>query len=1486
MGLKLSLTTGTGKDTMVNVVTAPDTAVGAVAEQLFRSDPARGGLPVPQEPTLVVTPRSFGREAAARSVDRDTDLASSGIRSGDHVAIVPAANAFVAAAASAVATVTVVEGADAGRSFPLQAGSHVIGRDADVSVQLSDPLASKRHARIIVGDSIEVVDMGSTNGVMLGDAFVTRATLIPGDRIVIGDTALEITRVAAAVEQSVPTTPTVPFTRSPKVVPPLPSEQVELPQPPGMPKPRRFPGISLVAPILLGTVMFLVTHRVISLLFIAMAPMMMMGNWWDSRRVQRKELGEKSIEFDEALAVAHKEIDGLHDREREIRFERSPSLVDLQQAAAQLSNLLWTRRPEHDGFLQVRVGIGDAPSLIEIEVPSRGESYPGFWERLLEARDTARLVKDVPIVADLRSTGNLGISGEAGLGQAVARGVVAQIACLHSPLEVVVAALVSPSSAGNWKWLWWLPHTSSPVSPIGVDHLADSRAGSSRLLTALEEIVAQRSGADIGNVVPLPRNLESNDPPEAPKLPAVIVVVEDDAVADRNRLIRLAEKGPDVNVHIVWVASRASQVPAACRSFVDASDAGSGLVGHVRRGGFDAPVSLEPLTVDEATDIARRLACIEDVGIVVNDSADVPPAVSYLELHGFDSLEPGHHEQRWRRDVAAAPGSKRPFSLRALVGHSGDAPFYLDLKTQGPHALVGGTTGAGKSEFLQSWILAMAAAYGPDRVTFLFVDYKGGSAFAECVQLPHSVGLVTDLTPQLVDRALTSLRAELHYRERLLSAKGAKDLETLDKTGDPETPPSLVIVIDEFAALVQEVPDFVDGVVDIAQRGRSLGLHLIMATQRPAGVIKDNLRANTNMRIALRMADEADSTDILGVRDAAHVDPSLPGRALARTGPGRVSTFQASYAGAHSTPDAGPPPITVHEQGMGMIAAWTVPETDRVVREEGEPDAARVVQAMRQAMNLVDIPAPRRPWLDELAPAYDLRELVKAGGQGIVFGVMDEPQRQAQGPAIFEPDTDGNMVFYGASGSGKSAALRTVAIAATLTRDIAPVHIYGVDAGSGGLEILQPMPNVGDIVHMDDVERVTRMMRTLASLVDERASRYSAARASSLTEYRTIAEARGEARVFLLIDAYGAFQNEYMNELGRAAAFRDFQAVLSEGRAVGVHVVMSADRPGALHSGIQAQVSRVIALRLVDDNQYSFLGLKRMSLPADAPAGRALDPSKGRELQVAILGKASAVAEQARHIETLAAQMPDRDEWKASPVPRMPSAVDGATLPDEIDGNPVLGIEEASLAPVGVNLDRALMIAGQGGSGRSTTLAWLSESIKRAYPLQRQVLLTLRRSNLPQRETWHATATSVAAIAELLDKMSGDISLQADGDSRIVLMIEGVNDFNGTSVDMQLTTALKELKRNGHVVVGEAETTGWTSGMVLNEIKSVRRGLLLQPEQQDGSLLMGVAMPRMNRAAMPPGRAAFVENGRFSMVQIPMPHGEFSPDSGAGPWRN
>ncbi len=1478
MSLKISTTRGDGTMAVLFVSAGADTTVREVAEFVLGADPSRNAAMSPADATLEVVARSSGAVAGGRVVDPDTDMASSGIRSGDHVEVVSAATATQADASGPVATVTVVSGADVGATFALRAGSNVIGRDPDVAVHLTDPLASKRHARIIAGDTLEIADMGSTNGVLLDDTFVTRATLLSGDRVSIGDTVLEIAVAHRSVE-AIPTTPSVQFTRSPRVVPPLPDDVHELPEPPTKPQPRSFPRVALVAPVVLGLSMYLVTGRLLSLIFVAMSPIMIVGGFFDNRFNQRKQSAAKLEEFRADAAAADRRLSEAQERERQVRLAHAPSAEEVVGAVRTLGPLLWTHRTEHEAFLTVRLGLGTVPSSLELTKPSPRDAVADSWDVVDELAARFATIDRVPVTVNLRTSGGLGIVGDEDAGTALARSVMAQVAGLHSPMECVVAAFVSPTQSARWQWLEWLPHTSSPMSPIESDHVVRTRAGAQALLGGLEAIVAARTRTDIGTYVAQPRGREKSTggDDETPTTPSVVVLVEDAAPADRRRLIRLAEKGADVNVHLIWVAPTRGALPAACRSFVEWGTDGNATVGHVRRGGSDDPVQCETLSVDVAADVARRLACVEDVGAVVDGNADVPPSVSYLELHGFEALEPGHHEQRWRRDASS---TGKLFSLRALVGHAGDEPFYLDLKAQGPHALVGGTTGAGKSEFLQSWILGMAAAYSPERVTFLYVDYKGGSAFADCVKLPHSVGLVTDLTPHLVDRALASLRAELHYRERLLAAHGAKDLETLAKQGEGNAPPSLVIVIDEFAALVQEVPAFVDGVVDVAQRGRSLGLHLIMATQRPAGVIKDNLRANTNLRIALRMADEADSADILGVPTAAHMDPGLPGRAMARMGPGRLATFQSAYAGAHSVPGGNRAAIQARELAMGAGGAWELPRDARAVTADGEPDAGRVVTALSGASGLLEIPAPRRPWLDELAETYSLSDVSKSADGALAFGLVDDPSRQAQYPAVHHPDRDGNLVVFGGSGSGKSTTLRSLAIGATLARDIAPVHIYGLDAASGGLDMLRPLPNVADVVDADDDERVGRMLRRLAGIVEERTQLFSGARAADLTEYRAVSGDRGMPRILLLVDGYGTFQAEYMHDVPRQGSFNAFRDILTEGRAAGVHVALSVDRVGAMHTSIQSLVSRSIVLRMNDENQYGMLGLRTTGFTPQSPAGRAIDLATRQEMQIAVLGGVGRLNEQARQVERLAEKIPSRPEWRAEPIPRMPSVVDAAQMPPTVDGLPVLGIDSATLAPRGFGIDRSFMIAGSAGSGRSSAVAWLATAIRRAQPERPIVLLSQRRSTNTDLSAWSSAFVGPQAAERLAAEMGATLEKAAEGDDGVVVVVENVQDFGASMSDGAIVQLLKGARRNGHVVIGEADTQGWTTGQVVSDLKGTRRGLILAPEGPEVQMLFGASGPRLNRALTPPGRGFWIESGKVSVVQIPWVNGEFSPNSG------
>jgi S-DNA-T family DNA segregation ATPase FtsK/SpoIIIE len=931
-------------------------------------------------------------------------------------------------------------------------------------------------------------------------------------------------------------------------------------------------------------------------------------------------------------------------------------------------------------------------------------------------------------------------------------------------------------------------------------------------------------------------------------------------------------------VHVLWVAGSQERLPGACRTFLTVDDGtGSVAAGFVQQGAQVAPVVCETLDGAAAVSASRALAPVSDAGVRIEDDSDLPRSIAFLSLVGPDLAgDPGAVLERWRESESIVqrgsgkPLRRRNLSLRAVVGQAAGEPLTLDLRGQGPHALVGGTTGAGKSEFLQSWVLGMATGYSPDTLTFLFVDYKGGAAFAECISLPHSVGMVTDLSPHLVRRALTSLNAELRYREHILNAKKAKDLLELQRRGDPEAPPSLVIVVDEFAALVQEVPEFVDGVVNVAQRGRSLGLHLILATQRPAGVIKDNLRANTNLRVALRMADEADSVDVLGSQLAADFSPDIPGRGAAKTGPGRITGFQTGYVGGWTGQGPEQAQLELRELAFGAGRVWEEPsQQGRAANTDlGPTDIARLVTTVSEASWRAQLPEPRRPWLPELAATYDLQFLRQRSDHKLTLGVLDDPERQEQRTVYFQPDADGNLAVYGTGGSGKSTLLRTLAIAAGITPRSGPCQVYGLDFGAAGLRMLEGLPHVGSIISGDDGERVVRLIKYLRELVEERAVQYAAARAGSITEYRQLTGRNDEPRVLVLLDGLAAFRAEY-EFAGRQSHFTAFTQIAADGRQVGVHLVVSADRPATVPSALGSTIQRRVVLRLADESDYLMLDTGTDVLDASSPPGRGV--LDGNDLQVAVFGGAANVAQQAKAIDKLAVTLRSRGTVPVPEIRRLPEVVRIAELtagdcvrPDRL----VVGMADDTLGPVSIEANGVFLIAGPPGSGRTTTLGALSAGVARLRPGADRYYLGNRRSPLPRQIRWTDTADTPDQVSDLAAKLVATLPSATPA----LVVIEGLTDFLSSPAEMALQELVKVIKVSDHLLVADSETSTLTSSWPLVQaVRSARRGFALQPDQAEGDAIFRTSFPRISRAEFPPGRGLLVEGGKMRKVQIALP---------------
>jgi S-DNA-T family DNA segregation ATPase FtsK/SpoIIIE len=1474
MQLKFILRRDDGSRAQVAVTADATASVLDLATALATGDPeyrparVQGGL------TLKLEQAAFDNGSQGRVLDPARSLIESGMRSGSTVSIAAApAGLPRSRRGRSVAVLRVLEGPDAGREFSLPRGNSVIGRGGRSDVQLKDHGIADVHAAITVGESVEIANLAGPSGVLIAGRPVQRAVVGSSDVVKLAGTTMAIlptVRTGAAQSDSV----AIEFNRSPRVVARFGRRKFAIPKPPQLPDPAHFPVVSMVLPVVLGLGMLVVTRSLLSILFIALSPLLMLGMYFDTKYQSKKKYDADVRRFADAQRQLAADLTAAQQVERAVRRGENPALSEVVEAIHRLGALLWTHRPEHPEFLTVRIGLGDAPSRCHIEPPRDNDAEPKYLQQLTALREQFAQIDDVPVVADLRECGALGVCGPRGVVDGVARGIVMQLIGLHSPAELTITAFASQHSRSSWEWLEWLPHAGSAYSPLSGNHLTDSENGGIALLSRLENLVKARavqaqSGpeSDFGVIT----EDRASDTRASPVLPAVIVLVDDTAPIDRSRLTRLAERGASVGVHVIWVATQITSLPAACRTFVLIENAQSGsTVGEVRYGRHSFPVACDAIDVADARQVALLLAPVVDVGAAVEDETDLPRSVSYLSLSGTGIASDASAVARlWMsndsvipRDGSVKKPSSKPGALGALIGSTGVQDFYLDLREHGPHALVGGTTGSGKSEFLQSWMIGMATANSPDRLTFLLVDYKGGTAFAECAELPHTVGLVTDLSPHLVRRALTSLGAEIKRREELLNAKRAKDLVSLEQSGDPDAPPALVIVVDEFAALATEVPEFVDGVIDVAQRGRSLGLHLILATQRPAGVIKDNLRANTNLRIALRLNDVDDSLDVVGDPLAAHFPPEIPGRAVAKTGPGRLTTFQSGYVGGWTDDQPDIVPIDIWEFVFGRRRPWNTQMANTARPASGPTDIARIVSNVRAASDQLRIVSPRKPWLPPLGNTYALESISVPPGC-IALGRLDQPARQQQPAATYDPD-QGNLAIIGTSGSGKSTALRTIAISAALDT-MGPTHVYGLDFASGGLRMLESLPHVGAIIDGEDDERIGRVLRRLVATLDERSRTFSRANVSSLAGYRQSADI-AEPRILLIVDGIGAFRDAY-EHAGHSAYFAMFNQIVSEGRGLGIHVILAGDRPGALSTSLASMMQYRLTFRLASDDDYMLMGERSDILSVNSPAGRGI--MAGNEVQIAVYGGEDSMAAQARMIGELATAMRGRGTAAPEPVERLSDHIELYTLPPTVQGQPTIGVADQTLAPIGIAARGLLMLTGPPGSGRTTALVTLAQAVRRADPQTRIVHLGPVHSAIAKHEVFSDSAVGSADVIDLVGRLAANVAFGVDN---LMVVIESITEFTNTESESDLAALIKSLAGTAAFVVGESEVSTWGQAWTLAQpFKSARRGLLLAPNGIESDSLLSTPIGVIRRHDFPPGRGVIVDKGKGVWIQVAQP---------------
>lgn len=1551
MKIKLGVTDANGANQDITLSYDSTTTVGETAQTLARSRMFAGSYLddfVASRSGQVTLLGSALPGMDERLFDPGVPLGTSGLKSGWQVTVVPEFGALAPRMCPLAGTVEVLSGTQAGARFSLVAGFNTIGRDPQSRIVIDDRSVSRRHAVIEIDHALLLRDLGSANGLEVNGQLVCQMLIESLTEVTIGEVRIRITPLDAPRDFPSKLAQLRRHTRAPRVDPSFPVSERELPQPPQTVKPHRIPLLAMLIPMMMGGVLFAVTRSPMSLLMVAFTPMMMIGTWVDNFTSGRRRLRRELRLFRATLARERQDLLELRAQEVAMRAQETPSQNDISEGILDRGRLLWARRPEHRSFLSLRLGDGTLQSRTRIKLPSRGDAPSDEWEALRSLQREFDEISCVPVLERLDSCGSIGISGDSHTAEGLMRSLILQLTGLHSPAELLLTAFLGTRHEHQeWQWLKWLPHVSPPTSPLAAWQLADNARSSATLLNALETLVDQRRGRVAQS---LRSHLEPRDASDTgasgavdtpPLIPAVIVLVLDNEIDEilRSRLIALAEEGPDCGIHLIWAAPGIAQVPAACRTYIEVEDSRpGGVAGFVRLAQRIELSRVECMDSAEAEVLARSMASVEDAASRAHDESDLPRSVHLRQLHGVDLLGgAGPILQAWQASGSVVSTwtegeDREPVSLAAVVGQGTDGPVEIDLRLQGPHALVGGTTGAGKSEFLQTWIMSLAANVSPDRLAFLLVDYKGGAAFAECVRLPHTVGLVTDLSPPLVRRALTSLRAELRYREALLSAHGVKDLITMERRGDAQAPPNLIIVIDEFAALASDIPEFVDGVIDIAQRGRSLGLHLIMATQRPAGVIKENLRANTNLRVALRMADETDSVDVIGERDAALFDAETPGRGAMKCGSGRTLHFQTGYLGGHFAEATAAAKVEVKDLGLVEGDAWDIPvggtgSLRRSRRRAVKRDIERLLEGVIAAAKQGEFTLPRKPWLDPMPAAISLTEVqampVQRGksesevtsARPVLIGVRDRPDAQLQEVVGIDFDEVGNLAVFGAGGTGKSSALLLLAASISEHADSDPVQLYVIDAAGGGLDPLRALPTVGAVAPMSDAELVSRMLQHLQSVVQERGSRFAVARANNLSAYR---QTRGhtEPRVLLLIDGFSAFRQAAEMPGVRETPMQQLASIMQVGRSVGVHVVLTADRAGALPAALTASVQQQLVLRLASANDYAFFDVPADTLES-APPGRGVFAGQTDEVQLGLLAGAPDLATQSSALAQLGTRLEEQRVMPAPVIRKTPDRVELGELAIAVDGLPVFAIETQRFEPMSMPASGLAVISGPAGSGLSTAALTCVSGVKRWAEVNHErverILLSLaprRSGGLAGRAEWDRVAQGedevVALARELNDALADTSSVKSvrsrsligttgeppdrsrvehggeaavtpdlrvpQAGRRIAIVVERPTEAEGTAALPELVALAKVARRAEALVIFECEQ-GAASGVweLLLALRQSRWGVALQPDEGDSGSPFRESFGRVKRADFPPGRGFVVEGGRITPIHVALP---------------
>ncbi|GAB3155755.1 type VII secretion protein EccC [Micromonospora sonneratiae] len=1152
---------------------------------------------------------------------------------------------------------------------------------------------------------------------------------------------------------------------------------------------------------------------------------------------------------------------------------------------------LWERFPGDQDFGQIRIGLGPrelttplvAPPFVPVE-----KAEPVSAGALRRFLTTYRQVDDLPVVVALDGFASVFLSGDPDRARAVARAMVAQAAFGHAPNDMMIAVCVSDDQRYLWEWCKWLPHAAHPTQTDALGPLRLINTSVVGLEAMIEELLVAR---------PRFNPAASEVSFEGPHL---LAIVDGADIAGSDHLA--TDVGLE-GVTVVHVCGEPPRHPDRSCLVVDLAE--DGTMTATTHGGTQVlgRGDLMPLVVAES--LAHQLAPLRlaQVGGAEQAMNYTHELTDLLELDDPEQIDPA---RTWQ----PRPNRQR---LRVPIGVMSDGEkLELDLKEaaqdgMGPHGLLVGATGSGKSELLRTLVLALAVSHSPETLNFVLVDFKGGATFTKLDRLPHTSAVITNLADELplVDRMADAINGELVRRQELLRRAGnyasLRDYERARAAGAPLDPvPSLLIICDEFSELLSVKPDFIDMFVQIGRVGRSLGVHLLLASQRLEEGRLRGLDTHLSYRIGLRTFSPMESRAVLGVTDAYEL-PRAPGHGFLKYGSESLQRFRAAYvsgvyrrATATVTSSQLDYPVSAFTSGYVAESATQATPVEEVEELADDVTGETLLDIITDRLAGQGMPA-HQVWLPPLSDSDTIHDVLGdlvaeptlglttmddslRGTLDVIVGVVDRPFDQRRDRLRLPlAGSAGHVAIIGAPQSGKSTLLRTLVLSLALTHTPDQVQFACLDFGGGGLTALAELPHMSAVATRREADLVRRVIAEITNLVAEREQMFLDHNIDSIAAFRRRAAAGefGDARcadVLLVIDGMLTLRNE----------FEDLEPkvidLANRGLAYGVHLVVAGSRWFDLRPAIRDSFGSKLELRLGDPSDSAIGRRAAANVPTQAP-GRGITPDSYQFLtsrpQLNNATSAdSAVSEAAAAV---------RAAWSgrvAPPVRLLPGEVTYAEVAGMSDkpGLPI-GLAEADLGPVHLDpdTDPHFIVFGDTECGKSSFLRMLAASIADRYtPEQARIIaIDYRRSLLGALPEQHlidyattaeqGTALLREAVVALRERLP-DSTVRPEqlrarnwwiGAELYVL----VDDYDLVAGDgnplMALQSLLPQSREVGlHVVI--ARRSGGASRAMYDPVISRLRdlnapGLVMSGDRGEGQLIGGV-YPRV----LPPGRGLMV----------------------------